>query len=214
MIPRTIFVVLATIGVLASVAPAWAGEVEPVAYPASVQTIAEPCGEPAPVAGCLSDNFVARFLHSVARDTKRNNCWPEPFVSPARAAVRAPFVLMVARGWERQNTLGGQHFEPDAGKLNLAGQSRVREILIEGLPEHRTIFVQRSLNPEETLARVDAVQQLAAKIVPQGELPEVLETSLPPLGWSAQTIDDVETKFRSSAPVPRLPKEQDSSTAQ
>jgi hypothetical protein len=207
MIPRTILIVVATIGLVVCFAPAWAEEIEPVAYP-TPETVVEPCPEPAP--GILADNFVTRFLHTVVRDTKRNNCWPDPFVGPARAAARAPFVLMVARGWERQNTLGAQHFEPESGKLNLAGQSRVRKILIEGLPEHRTIYIQRSLSPEETLARVDAVQQTAAKIVPHGELPGVIETDLPPLGWSAQTIDEVETKYRSSMPVPRLPKSQDS----
>jgi hypothetical protein len=208
MNPRSILIVLATVGLSACVTPVWAEEVEPVAYPTPVEHVGQPCAEPAPATGYLCDNFVTRFVYSVARDTKRNNCWPEPFTVPARAAVRAPFVLMVAKGWERQNTLGSQHFDPETGKLNLAGQSRVTKILIEGLPEHRTIYVQRSLNPEETLARVDAVQQLAAKIVPQGELPEVLETNLPPLGWPARNVDDVDRKFRECLPPPQLPAAQ------
>ena len=72
MIPRSILIVLATIGLLACVASAWAEEVEPIAYPAPAETVGEPCAEPAP--GVLADNFVTRFLHGVVRDTKRNNC--------------------------------------------------------------------------------------------------------------------------------------------
>ena len=177
----------------------------------SETTVAEPCVEAAPTAGFLSDNFFTRFCHNVCRDIKRNNCWPEPFVYADREAVRAPFVRMVAKGWERQNTLGDHDFVPETGQLTLAGQSKVRSILLQGSPQHRTIYVHRSILPSETTARVDAVQQLAARTVRHGDLPEVLETDLPAPGWSANQVDAVERKYHSTMPTPRLPEKKDDS---
>ena len=59
----------------------------------------------------LADPF-CDVVNSIAQDTKRRNCWPDPFVSWDRASVRAPFVVQVANGWRRQNMLGEFHFEP------------------------------------------------------------------------------------------------------
>lgn len=209
MIFRSISILLAAVVLAACPGTNWAQT--PAPDPGNVPTetvVVEPCDEPAPVSNVLTDNFVTRFFHSVCRDAKRNNCWPEPFVYADRMAVRAPFNRMVEKGWERQNTLGDQDFVPETGQLTLAGQSRVRNILVLGMPQHRTIYVHRSLLPNETAARVDAVQQLAARTVHQGELPEIRETDLPSPGWAAQQTDDVERKYRATVPTPRLPKEE------
>ena len=87
MIPRSILIVLATVGLSACVTSAWAEEVEPIAYPAPVQDVGQPCAEPAPVTGHLYDNFATRFVYSVVRDTKRNNCWPIPFSTTSLASA-------------------------------------------------------------------------------------------------------------------------------
>jgi hypothetical protein len=207
---RSTVVLLAAIVSAANPGTSWAQT--PASDPANTPTetvVVEPCDEP--VSNVLTDNFVTRFFHGVCRDAKRNNCWPEPFIYADREAVRMPFNRMVEKGWERQNTLGDQDFVPETGQLTLAGQSRVRNILLLGMPQHRTIYVHRSLLPNETAARVDAVQQLAARTVRHGELPEIRETDLPSPGWSAQQIDDVERKYRSTMPTPRLPEEESDS---
>ncbi|MBN1911421.1 MAG: hypothetical protein JW818_16885 [Pirellulales bacterium] len=174
--------------------------------PGCGQPYVQPCDQQAMMATDWANSMVGKAVHMVIRDTKRNRCWPEPFVCPDRQAVRSPFVAMVAKGWIRQNTLGEHHFEPETGKLTYAGILRVRKILLEGPPQHRTIYVHRSLNPKETAARVDAVQQLASETVRTGELPPVLETNLPAPGWPAEQVDAVGRRYRDSIPLPRLPE--------
>ena len=85
---------------------------------------------------CIVDG-TKKFCHSVARDTKRRNCWPEPFTRPDRYAVRAPFALMVSNGWRRQNLLGEHHFVDQGGKLTEAGRLKIRWILTEAPQHHR-----------------------------------------------------------------------------
>ena len=85
------------------------------------------------------------FFKGVAQDTARRNCWPTPFLYPARQAAREPFANMVANGWERENMLNDQHFEPDTSKLNAAGQAKVRWILSEVPEQHRRIFIHRDV---------------------------------------------------------------------
>jgi len=150
--------------------------------------------------------IIADVIHSIAVDTKRNNCWPKPFVCPDREAVREPFFAMVAKGWQRQNTLGDYHFEGETGKLTEAGELKVRWIVEQAPRHHRTIFVRRADSPEETAARIDLVQQAAIQWVPEGELPPVLETNLDAGSWPADRVDTIDRKFRDTTPDPRLPE--------
>ncbi len=149
--------------------------------------------------------ILEKFVHNMARDAKRNNCWPQPFVCPDRQRVRAAFVQMVANGWERQNLLSTHHFKSTDGQLNESGRLRIHWILTEAPPQHRTIFVQRGPSAEETAARVDRVQQVAMQLSPDGELPRVVQTSVSPLGWPAERVDVIGRKFHASMPDPRLP---------
>jgi len=146
------------------------------------------------------------FCHSLCRDWKRNNCWPTPFVYPDRQTVRAPFAVMVHKGWERQNTLGEYHFDPQQAQLNEAGRLKVRRILTQVVPQHRTIYVLRTDSPEGTAARVDAVRQLAHRILPEDQVPPVLTSNVQAAGWPASQVDEIGRKFQSSTPDPRLPK--------
>jgi len=155
--------------------------------------------------GCVVDGTKA-FCRSVARDTKRRNCWPEPFLRPDRHAVRAPLAVMVSNGWRRQNLLADHHFIDQGGKLTEAGRMKIRWILTEAPLQHRTIYVHRADDPQITAARIDNVQQLAAQLVPEGALPLVLETSIPVRGWPAARADMIGRKFEASTPEPRLPE--------
>jgi len=170
--------------------------------------VAEQAVQPAPVATWWANSALGNFCRSVVRDTKRNNCWPKPFPKADREAVRRPFVEMIANGWKLENTLGDHHFDPQTGKLNRAGQLKVRAILLEGLPQNRFLYVHRAERNSDTAARVDSVQQYAAQTVRDGSLPPVFETDIPAPGTPAQRVDDVETKWVSSMPSPRLPANQ------
>ena len=145
------------------------------------------------------------FGSSVARDTKRRSCWPEPFVKPDRYDARAPFAQMVSNGWRRQNLLAPHHFVDRESELTEAGRMKVRWILTEAPRQHRTIYVHKATDPELTAARIDNVQQLAAEVLPRGTLPLVVETSIPIYGWPAARADMIGRKFEGSTPDPRLP---------
>ena len=149
------------------------------------------------------------FSESVVQDYRRNNCWPEPFIRPDRQAVRLPFALMVHNGWRRQNMLSEHHFGEDGATLNEGGHMKIRWIVTEAPRQHRTIYVHRTLDPEQTAARIKAVQESAMQFAADGERPRVLETSIPVEveGWSATQVDAINRAWERSTPAPRLPEE-------
>jgi len=158
-------------------------------------------------------DFLEQFIHNVIRDTKRNNCWPKPFLYPDRQAARVPFVLMVNNGWRRQNMLGDYHFRQDNGKLSESGRLKVQWILTEAPRHHRTIYVHRASSPEETATRMAVVRaQVFALVGTHGEPPAIVESSVSPAGWPAERVDSIGRKFLSTAPDPRLPTQVGSSS--
>ncbi len=150
----------------------------------------------------VADPFCDVF-NSVVQDTKRRNCWPEPFIGADRASVRAPFAIQVANGWRRQNMLGEFHFEPGSGQLNEAGRLKVRWILTTGPQQHRLIYVHVAEKNDETAARLAAVQQLAVQIAPNDVAPVML-TAIPDDDSPADRVDAIGRKFLSTMPSPRL----------
>ena len=141
----------------------------------------------------------------IARDTKRRNCWPEPFIYPDRQAARAPFVTMIEHGWRQQNLIAYYHFREDSSRLTEAGRHKVRWILFEVAPQHRIIYVQTADDPQLTADRVAEVRQLATALDEGRPLPPVLKTHLGPLGWSSEWVDAVGRKFHEGTPAPALP---------
>ena len=154
-------------------------------------------------AGCWDD--VTDCFHSIPRDIKRRQCWPEPFNAPDRAAVRAPFATMVANGWRRQNLLGDYYFESNTGKLKEAGTLKVRWILAAAPQPHRIIYVRVAGSEEATSARIAAVQEQVALMVPKGSLVPVLPTTISDDGWPADEVETIARTYLKSTPVPRLP---------
>jgi hypothetical protein len=152
----------------------------------------------------VSAEILCDTFNSIAQDVKRRQCWPEPFLGPDRATIRAPFAIQVANGWRRQNMLGEFHFEPGTGQLTEAGQLKVRWILTAGPKQHRLIYVHTADKDEETSARIAAVQQLAGQVAPH-DAPPVMPTSIADDGWPADQVDLIGRKFQASTPAPRLP---------
>jgi hypothetical protein len=152
----------------------------------------------------VSADMLCDAWNSIVRDVKRRQCWPEPFVAPDRATVRAPFVKQVANGWRRENMLGQYHFDPDSGQLNEAGRNKVRWILTGGPQQHRIIYVHTADKDGETTARVAAVRQWASQISPE-DVPAVQLTTISEDGWPVDEVEAISRKYRSSMPEPRLP---------
>jgi hypothetical protein len=151
-----------------------------------------------------AENQWDEFWDNVKIDWHRNNEWPHPFVDADRAAANAPFAVMIANGWQRENLLGEEYFDDDAKQLTPAGRNRVRTILMQSPPEHRVIFVQRDLADDVTAKRLDAVQQSVAAVLPQGSLPDVIVSNMTPASRSAELVNAELKSYTSSTPTARL----------
>ncbi len=150
-------------------------------------------------------DWLCDFFHSIPQDTKRRNCWPQPFVCPDRQTTRLPFAVEVANGWRKQNLLDDHYFELSTGELTEAGRLKIHWIAFEAPSQHRAIFVHVAGTAEETAARMNAVQSYVAQIHPQGELPSISETTVSDDGWPADLVESISRKYQSTTPSPRLP---------
>jgi hypothetical protein len=133
----------------------------------------------------------------------QNKMWPDPYVLPDRMTIPNTMAVFIDRGWQRQCLLGEHHFN-DQKQLSTAGQMRVHYIMSQAAPDRRTIYVEQGLSQDVTRWRIDAVQQYMTALVPNGTLPNVVASNLVSEGWSAEYVDNVNRKFYSSMPTPRL----------
>lgn len=131
---------------------------------------------------CQSDR---PFLEYLAEETRQNNRWPYPYFCADRQAEREPYEIMVQNGWRRQNLLADHYFQEKTGELTEPGQAAVRRIANEVPAPHRTIYVHKGQTPQQTAARIKAVQQYAAKVAADGNVPPILETNVSPAGYPA-----------------------------
>jgi hypothetical protein len=106
--------------------------------------------------------------------------------------------------------LSSHHFDATTAQLNEAGRLKVLSIVNEAPEQHRAIFVHRAATPQDTAARIQTVQRLAAESSAFGPPPPVLETNITDEGWSAERVDAIGRKFQSSIPDPKLPAKEQS----
>lgn len=135
----------------------------------------------------------------------KNKAWPWPDNCPDRMSVRAPFETMVQNGWRRNNLLGPHHFNAQKGCLTRAGELKVHWIVTQAPPQHRQMFVERSLDPTVTSQRIASAQDFAKKIVLDGAVPSVQDTHLIAEGRPAGVVDFINVEFRNNMPIPALP---------
>jgi hypothetical protein len=139
-------------------------------------------------------------------DWHRMNAWPEPFLTTDRQLERAPFCVMVNKGWQLQNTISDFHFNPETQELTRSGELKLQGILNDSPPPRRTtIFVLRGRTDDVTTARIASVQQAMSRISPQGPLPDVVQSGITPRSWPADYVDDINNKMIKSRPAPVLP---------
>jgi uncharacterized membrane protein YgcG len=145
---------------------------------------------------------VTGWMKSVFR---RNNDWPKPFIFADRESVALPYATMVNNGWRRQNLMCEYHFDDDTARLTPAGELKLQWILTQAPSQHRTVFVQRALQPEKTAARLELVQQASIRLSPNGDLADIVATNLETPSRSAEDVDTTTVGWQGSIPVPRLP---------
>lgn len=134
-----------------------------------------------------------------------NKIWPDPYVLPDRALTRAPFDVMVAKGWQEQNTLTSDHFVHDEAKLSETGQMKVADILINSPMQYRTIFVEKTWQGVTTEERMVAVQEWVGEHMPEFSPVAVAETLRKGPGVSAEYTNQVLEQWQATQPPPRLP---------
>jgi hypothetical protein len=159
--------------------------------------------------GCAlpaSAGWLVDFFAGIGCDIKERQEWPNQYIYQDRQAVQAPFDIMIANGWQRQNTLGDFHFDSATGQLNEAGRLKVQWILTQAPVQHRAVFVHKPLKAEELEARMKSVQDLAGQIVPPNSNPLIVATDAPPLSSRGDWIDDTMQKYKLSNPLPRITK--------
>jgi hypothetical protein len=149
--------------------------------------------------------WVDEGVHYVRRGYNQNKVWPWPYVCADRLAVREPFCIMVNNGWRRQNLLGPHHFEANSDKLTTAGELRVRWIMTQAPAEHRTIFIERDLQPSVTAQRLATARNYATQLVADNQQPQIAETHLMSEGRPASVVDATNVRFQESMPPPTLP---------
>lgn len=143
------------------------------------------------------------YWHCYWRDYCRSKEWPVPFVAWDRQSTRAPWYTMVAKGWQEQNTLGEYDFR--GGQLSNAGRQKVAWILTVPPPHHRGIRFVRGANDQETQLRRAAIEEVIASVGEAETVIPILDIPSQEPGWSAEYADQIDRKFRESAPLPRLP---------
>lgn len=151
----------------------------------------------------ISAGEIGDFLSSMARDAKRRNCWPEPFVYTDRAGVRQTLAVQESAGWERQNLLSEFHFVSGGSELTEAGRMQVQWIMSEAPVPHRQIYVHRADTPQVTAARMLAVQHFITQS-PYATSILVLESTRTDDGWPANRIDALSRKAAAATMDPKL----------
>jgi hypothetical protein len=149
--------------------------------------------------------WLGEFYCYLEERREEQNAWPAQFVEKDREAASSPFDVMIQNGWRRQNLLGSHHFNSDCTELTQAGKLRVQWILTQAPPEHRQVFIERSLSVETTQNRIAAVNSFSTQVASDGVSPQISETHIVSEGRPAVTVDFVNTQFRENMPTPTLP---------
>lgn len=145
------------------------------------------------------------FWHRAHLDYHRMACWPEPFIHADRDILQEHYAVYERMGWQRQNTLGEHHFHAETNKINSAGTEKLMHVLTQTPPQRRTLFVLQGVDQNITATRVDSVQRAAAALFPEGDLPSVVQTHVPPVMRPGDQIDHMDREYKSNQPVPKLP---------
>ena len=157
-------------------------------------------------AGLGNGNFRSRLDATQAQNEKiyaRNGAWPKPFSCADRQLFHNLWTPMFAAGWEDQNILTSTHFNEE-GELTSYGKQQISSMLAN-MPQHnRTIFVQKTADPNRTQMRLATVQNIIQTSHPHrsGNVQASNRTPQTLAGWRA--VDIIE-KATSSAPNPRIP---------
>lgn len=94
------------------------------------------------------------------RAALRNDAWPKPFDCWDRVAYHRIFEPMIHAGYESQNVLGNQHFDPQTNQLNGLGRATVSSIM-QNMPAHRRqVYISQLPQQDIVAARLSHVTEV------------------------------------------------------
>ena len=137
-------------------------------------------------ASVMQGDWWGDFWHRCHVDYHRNNAWPEPFQAADNQLAREALSAQVVKGWQFGQTLTTDYFVPATGELTPQGRRKLAWLVTQAPPQRRTVFVMRTADDAETIARLDSVQRAVSELIPAGPFPEVLATDVGPLPRSAE----------------------------
>lgn len=147
------------------------------------------------------------FKHEMHIGYHRNNVWPQPFSEMAAYQTRAPFHVMVQKGWMLHNTIGHELFRDGDGALSAAGRDRVHWIASQAPQNRRVVHVLRGTSEKETEARVDAVRSALSHMAVNGAPPMVYITDVNPATSPGALASQITRAREAALPKPVLPSD-------
>ncbi len=139
------------------------------------------------------------------RAALRNDAWPKPFDCWDRVAYHRLFDPMFQAGYEFQNVLGNQHFDPQTNQLNGLGRATLSSIM-QNMPAHRRqVYISQLPRQEIVAARLSHVTEVVDTWYSQAGQTQVaisnaIPASLPGFKASAITRNMIE-----ASPAPVIP---------
>jgi hypothetical protein len=110
----------------------------------------------------------------------KNNDWPFPYDVLARESLYQPINQQAENARLQVLSVWDYHFEPTSGRLNAMGRKRLESIVDQASELGRVVYVRRTQNRTETLARVAAVREELRKMAQDTPAFEVVEASAMP----------------------------------
>lgn len=152
------------------------------------------------------------FWEKVHIGKRRNNAWPDPFNEMDAMSVIAPFEVMKQNGWVLHNTIGADHFRDGDGALKPSGRASVAWIATQAPLNRRQIYIVRGANPEETSARIEAVQTTLSETQINGPVPTVAVVDRTVPTFSGARAVKIQRMALERMAAPRLPSASSSGT--
>lgn len=141
------------------------------------------------------------FWAQFEKDRQRNQAWPIPFNQADQQSVRSIFGTMVRKGWEQQIVFQEIHFDEKTNELNALGQKKLRWILQNVPPEKAGLYVQKTLEPGVTEARLENLQIAATELSQGDELLQAAPVRTRPILMRGENADAQITAARRVAPT-------------
>lgn len=90
----------------------------------------------------------------------RNAAWPKPFNCADRQLYHNVWNPMINAGWEDQCILTKTHFDDETGELTRYGVQQIGGMMMNMPQNRRVVFVQESVNQQETQERIAKVRDV------------------------------------------------------